>query len=328
MRHFLSLVLVLLALPAAAVPPQVAGCDVFPTGNIWNTTVDHLPAHPQSDLWVQTIGAGAGVHPDFGTVFMGGIIGFPFVDVQGSQPLVPITFDEPDESDPGPYPIPPDVPIEGGSDHHVLVVDRDACVLYELFDAATSNGGASWTAFSGAVFDLGSHQLRPDTWTSADAAGLPILPGLVRYDEVVTEGEIRHAIRFTAPQTRNEYVWPARHQASALSGPQFPPMGARFRLRGDFDASGLSAEAQVVVRALKRYGMMLADNGSSWFISGEHDLRWDDDALADLHQIHGSDFLAVDATVMMVDPDSGLANLLFGDGFESGDLSAWSGSLP
>jgi hypothetical protein len=184
-----------------------------------------------------------------------------------------------------------------------LVLERDSCVLYELYAAYPQPDG-SWHAGSGAIFDLNSHTLRPETWTSADAAGLPILPGLVRYDEVA-EGEIRHAVRVTAPQTRKAYVWPARHYASSLTGMQYPPMGQRFRLRADFDVSGFSPEVQVILRALKTYGMILADNGASWFISGAPDERWDNDALHELHQVHGSDFEAVNVSSLMVDFDSG-----------------------
>jgi PKD repeat protein len=294
-------------------PPQVAECDVFPVDNIWNTPIDTLPLDPNSAAYVATIGAGAYVHADFGSgewpPGSGSPIGIPYVDVPGTQPRVPVTFDYDDESDPGPYPIPPDAPIEGGpdsdGDRHVLVVDRDSCILYELFYARPQPDG-SWKAGSGAIFDLGSHALRPDGWTSADAAGLPILPGLVRYDEV-TSGEIRHAVRFTAPDTRRAYVWPARHYASSHTYLQYPPMGQRFRLRSDFDISGFSPEVQVILQALKAYGMMLADNGSAWFISGAPDERWDNDALHELHQVHGSDFEAVDVSSLMVDPNTGQA---------------------
>jgi hypothetical protein len=195
------------------------------------------------------------------------------------------------------------VRVAPGTDRHVLVLDRDTCILYELFYAFPQPGG-SWEAGSGAIFDLSSHALRPAGWTSADAAGLPILPGLVGYEKVAA-GEIRHALRFTAPQTRRAYVWPARHYASNLTGEQYPPMGQRFRLRAGFDVSGFSAEVQVILRALKTYGMILADNGSSWFISGVPDERWDNDALHELHDVKGSDFEAVDTSSLMVDPDSG-----------------------
>jgi uncharacterized membrane protein YgcG len=200
--------------------------------------------------------------------------------------------------------------IEGGSqsagDRHVLVLDRDSCILYELFSAYPQQNG-TWQTGSGAVYDLNSNALRPAGWTSADAAGLPILPGLVRYDEVAA-GEIRHALRFTAPQTRSDYVWPARHEASSLTGEQIPPMGQRFRLKAGFDISRFSAPVRVILQAMKTYGLILADNGSAWYISGAPDSRWDNDMLvSELAQVKGSDFEAVDVSPLMVDPDSGLA---------------------
>jgi hypothetical protein len=304
-------------LPVVASPtggPTLAGCPVFPADHIWNVPVDSLPVDPNSDAFVNTIGANKIVHADFGSgVWPPGStspIGIPYTTVPGSQPLVPITFDYDDESDPGPYPIPPDAPIEGGpdgdGDRHVLVLERDNCVLYELFYAYPQNGGASWTAGSGAIFDLTGYALRPAGWTSADAAGLAILPGLVRYDEVAA-GAIHHALRFTAPQTRRAYVWPARHYASNLTGPQYPPMGQRFRLKASFDLSGFSPEVQVILQALKSYGMMLADNGSAWYISGAPDPRWDNDVLHELDAVTGADFEAVDVSSLMIDPDSGQA---------------------
>jgi hypothetical protein len=286
----------------------LAGCDLFPADNIWNTPVDTLPVHPNSDIFIATIGANRNVHPDFGSgLWEGGPIGIPYVDVPGDQARVAVSFTYDDESDPGPYPIPTDAPIEGGpasdGDRHVLVVERENCILYELFYAFPQADG-SWQAGSGAIFDLNSHLLRPAGWTSADAAGLPILPGLVRYDEVAG-GEINHALRFTAPQTRREYVWPARHFASNLTGEQYPPMGQRFRLRANFDISGFAPPVQVILRALKKYGMILADNGSAWYISGAPDDRWDNDVLRQLRQVRGSDFEAVDVSSLMVEPDSG-----------------------
>jgi len=293
---------------ASGESPQVAECAVFPADNVWNTPVDTLPVDANSDAYIATIGADAHVHADFGSgTWEGGPIGIPYVDVPGTQPFVDVTFDYTDESDAGPYPIPPAAPIEGGpesdGDRHVLVVDRDNCILYELFHAFPQPDG-SWEAGSGAIFDLGSHALRPAGWTSADAAGLPILPGLARYDEVA-EGEIRHALRFTSSSTRRAYVWPARHFAPYHEEPSSPPMGQRFRLRADFDISDFSPEVQVILKALKKYGMILADNGSSWYISGAPDERWDNDALHELHQVKGSDFEAVDVSSLMVDPDSG-----------------------
>ena len=293
--------------------PQVAGCAVFPADHIWNVPIDALPVDVNSAAYVATIGAGEYVHADFGSgewpPGSGAPIGIPCVDVPGSQPQVPVTFDYADESDPGPYPIPTSAPIEGGpdseDDRHVLVVDRDDCVLYELYYAFPQPDG-SWQAGSGAIFDLKGYTLRPAGWTSADAAGLPILPGLVRYDEVA-QGEIRHALRFTAPQTRRAYIWPARHYASDLTEAQYPAMGQRFRLRADFDVSGFSPPVQVILRALKTYGMILADNGAPWYISGVPDERWSNDVLHELHQVHGSDFEAVDASSLMMDADSGQA---------------------
>jgi hypothetical protein len=295
--------------------PDVAGCRVFPADNAWNTPVDALPVDANSDAYVAAIGADAYLHADFGSgewpPGSGSPIGIPYVDVPGTQATVPVSFTYEDESDPGPYPIPPDSPIEGGpdsdGDRHVLILDRDSCKLYELFYARPRDGGRFWEAGSGAIFDLSSHTLRPETWTSADAAGLPILPGLVRYDEVAA-GEIRHAIRFTALRTRRGYVWPARHFASDLTGEQYPPMGQRFRLRADVDISDFSTEVQVILRALKTYGMMLADNGAPWFISGVPDERWDNDVLHELHRIRGSAFEAVDVSSLMLDPDSGQAS--------------------
>jgi len=298
----------------AAQPPVLAGCDVFPPDNIWNVRVDGLPVHPASDAYVAAIGVDSPMHPDFGSgefpAGSGAPIGIPWIAVPASQPRVPVSFDFADESDPGPYPIPPDPPIEGGTDatgdRHVLVLERHRCRLYELFDAAP-DGAGGWRAGSGAVFDLTSNRLRPAGWTSADAAGLPILPGLVRWEEVAA-GEIRHALRFTAPRTRRAFVWPARHFASDATDPDLPPMGQRFRLRGDFDLSGFTPRLQVILRALQRYGMMLADNGSPWFLSGAPDERWDNDELRQLRRLRGADFEAVDVSSLEVEPDSGITS--------------------
>ena len=294
---------------AAAAPPTLAGCPVFPADHVWNVAVDTLPADANSAAYVATIGTGSYVHPDFGTVYAGAPNGIPYVVVDATQPPVAVTFDYDDESDPGPYPIPPTAPIEGGpqsgGDRHVLVVDRAACRLYELF-AAYPNGNGSWHAGSGAVYDLRGYALRPSTWTSADAAGLPMLPGLVRYDEVAA-GEIAHALRFTAPQTRNAFIWPARHEASSLTGSAYPPMGQRFRMKASVDISKFGPNVQVILRALKKYGMFLADNGSSWYLSGAPDPRWSDDELHQIQQLHGSDFEAVDETSLIVDANSARA---------------------
>src|SRR5512134_1780472 len=261
----------------AASAAMVGGCAMFPSNNIWNTPVDTLPVHARSDQWVNTIGRNTGFHMDFGSgTWDGGPIGIPYNIVGTGVPKVTVSFYYPSESDAGPYPIPSNPLIEHGSDHHILIVDSSTCTLYELFDVSYSGG--SWRAGSGAIWNLNSNALRQDTWTSADAAGLPILAGLVRYDEV-TSGEIRHALRFTAPQTRRAFVWPARHFASSLTGLSYPPMGQRFRLKAGVDISGFSTEVQVVLRALKAYGMFLADNGSAWYLSGVPDPRWNNDLL-------------------------------------------------
>lgn len=296
----------------AAAPQNSSGttCPVFPPDHIWNTRVDNMPLHPLSDEYVASIGLNDNLHPDFGSgLYMGSPIGIPFVEVDGSQPLVPINYtDYGDESDPGPFPVPPDAPIEGGpssdGDRHVLVIDDDNCMLYELFYAFPIGGGTSWNASSGAMYDLNGYALRPDGWTSADAAGLPIFPGLVRYDEVEA-GSINHAIRFTAAQTQRAYVWPARHFASSITDINVPPMGQRFRLKASFNISTFHPDVQVILQAMKTYGIILADNGSDWFISGAPDERWDNDVLNEIKSIAGSNFEAVDVSPLQLHPDSG-----------------------
>lgn len=288
---------------------MIGGCPVLPANNIWNTPVDTLPVLSNSTTMVNTIGASRGFHADFGSgTWEGGPIGIPFITVRGSQAKFPATFLYSSESDRGPYAVPLNAPIEGGSngtgDRHTLALDTDNCILYELYRAFPQS--SSWTADSGAIFDLRSNALRPLTWTSGDAAGLPILPGLVNYDEILT-GEIKHAIRFTVPQTRREYVWPARHYASSLTGTQYPRMGERFRLKANFDISGFPADVQIILRAMKKYGIILADNGSAWYISGKPDSRWNNNNLRTLQQLTGSNFEAVDATVLRIDPNSGAA---------------------
>ena len=228
---------------ASAQGPTIGKCSVLPADNIWNTPVDQLTVSTSSSTWVTTIGSTKTVHADFGSgLYNGAPIGIPYVTVPGTQTKYPASFTYADESDPGPYAIPLDAPIEGGAqstgDRHALAVDTDNCVLYELYAAYPQAG--SWSAGAGAIFNLLSNALRPSGWTSTDAAGLPIFPGLMRYDEIAA-GEIRHAIRFTVPQTQRAFVWPARHYASSLTGTQYPPMGARFRLRAGFDISGFSA---------------------------------------------------------------------------------------
>ncbi|CAN5642291.1 hypothetical protein BH23CHL8_BH23CHL8_23690 [soil metagenome] len=270
--------------------PKVAGCRIFPDDNVWNRRVDGLPVHPESEVLKASIGLTAHLHPDFGS-YSG--YGIPWNVVRRSTPRSEVTFRWPGESDKGPYPIPAGPRIEGGSDRHILMVDRDRCRLFELF-AAERHGGA-WHAGSGAIWDLGSNRLRPRGWTSADAAGLPILPGLARYREVAA-GSIRHALRFTAPVTRRAYVYPARHFASDHTDPELPPMGLRVRLKASVDISGFPRQARVVLRALQRYGMILADNGSPWYVTGAPHPRWDDDALHTLHEVKGTDFEVVDTS--------------------------------
>ena len=297
----------------SGVTPTVGGCAVLPADNIWNTPIDTLPVDAHSADYISTIGASTGLHPDFGSgTWEGGPIGIPFTDVPSDQALVPMSFDYATQSDPGPYPIPPDAPIEGGSessgDRHVLVVQQDVCKLYETWSSWPQADG-SWEAGSGAVFELTSNVLRPAGWTSADAAGLPILPGLVRYDEVAN-GSINHAIRFTANLTQHAYVWPARHYASDSTDVTRPPMGQRFRLKSSFNISSFSPQVQVILKALKTYGLMLADNGSSWFITGAPDERWDNDVLSELAGVHGHDFEAVNVSSLMLALDSGQVRTL------------------
>jgi hypothetical protein len=284
--------------PLPAVP-----CQFFPSDNVWNADISALPVDGRSTDYVNSIGATLVLHPDFGTRK----IGIPYAVAMPMQAPVPISFSPyGDESDPGPYPVPPDAPIEAGSDRHVLVVQAGTCKLYELFDARRRHGGRNWTAGSGAFWDLGSNALRTADWTSADAAGLPILPGLVRYDEVAS-GAITHALRFTVPRTQAAYVWPARHMASSDTSPALPPMGVRFRLKASVDVSAFSPTNKVILTALQRYGMFVADNGGAWFLSGAPDPRWNNDDLHLLDGIHGTDFEAVDESGLIVDPDSGQA---------------------
>jgi hypothetical protein len=270
---------------------SLAGQRPFPDDNIWNTSVTHVPVDPSSAKYIASIGANRPLHPDFGANWHGGPFGIPYVVVPGSTPRVPLAFTYADESDRDWYPIPPNPPIERGDDSHVIVIDRDNWRLFEVFGARLQ--GDIWRGGSGAVFDLSSNALRPAGYTSADAAGLPIFPGLVRYDEVVERKEIRHALRFTATRTQRAYCFPARHHASKSDDPSLPPMGLRVRLKRSFDLSSYPPQAQVVLRALKEYGMILADNGGDWFISGAPDSRWNDGELNTLKRVKGSDFEAV-----------------------------------
>jgi hypothetical protein len=288
--------------PAPAPPPGPSGtgdqngtlgtCPVFPADNAWNRDVSALPTATNSSNYLASIAASGGnqfLHVDFGG---GGAYGIPYVTVPGTQTPVAVTFTAyGDESDPGPYPIPLGAPIEGGSDRHVLAVDRDHCKLYELYAAVAS--GDHWEADSGAVFDLRSDALRPEGWTSADAAGLPIFPGLVRYDELAA-GHIDHALRFTLARTQRAYLHPATHFASSTTDPNVPPMGLRLRLKASFDVSAYHGQARVVLDALKKYGMIVADNGSNWFVSGAADARFDDTDLNQVKSVPGSAFEVVD----------------------------------
>ena len=283
---------------AAAAAPRIAGCPVFPATSAWNTRVDRLPIARDSARLIASIGLDRGLHPDFGAARWEGFpIGIPITVVTSTTPRSAVVFDYADESDRVRYPIPAGVGIEGDpagdGDRHALLVDRSACRLYELY--ALRREGGRWTAGSGAVWDLRSNRQRPAGWTSADAAGLPILPGLARYEEVKA-GAIEHALRFTAPRTRRAYVPPARHHAGASDDPALPPMGLRVRLRASYPVASLPPQARIVALALQRYGMLLADNGSPWYITGAPDRRWDDDDLRALKAITGADLEVVGAT--------------------------------
>lgn len=276
--------------------PTIGTCSIFPADNPWNQDVSMLPVHADSDTFIASIGRDDHVHPDFGTEWEGAPIGIPFITVVATQPEVPIVFTAyGDESDPGPYPIPLGAPIEGGpdsdGDRHVLAVDIADCRLYEMYRAFPGSG--AWNVDSGAVFDLATNDEHPYTFTSADAAGLPIFPGLVRYDEIMLQGELLHAVRFTVSRSRRALIAPARHHAGASDDPSLPPMGLRLRMKQSYDCGEFSQPARVICAGLKRYGLLLADNGSDWYLSGAPDPRWDDDALGDLKQITGDAFEAV-----------------------------------
>ena len=280
--------------------PAAPRCTVFPKSNPWNRRVDRLPVAANSAEIISSIGTERGLHPDFGSgLWEGAPIGIP-ITVVGRRTLKSrVSFEYADESDRGPYPIPRGVPIEGGyrsdGDRHALIVDRDSCKLYELF--ALYPRGRGWRAGSGAIWNLRSNRLRPAGWTSADAAGLPILPGLARYDEV-RRGVIDHALRFTVRRTRRAYVHPARHFASNSDDPSLPPMGLRVRLKASFDVSGYPRQARVVLTALKRYGMLVSDNGSDWYITGSPNPGWRNDDLRTLGRVKGSEFEVVDTRAL------------------------------
>ena len=295
-QRLLTLGIVVLALGGAASAsrlPQAPACPVFPASSPWNQRVDKLPVASGSARIVASIGLADNLHADFGSgLYEGRPIGIPITVVRGTQRKVRVAFEYADESDKGPYPIPANVAIEGGSaadgDRHALIVDRDRCKLYELFALYPASGGG-WRAGSGAIFDLRSNKLRPAGWTSADAAGLPILPGLARYEEVA-RGRIDHALRFTVERTRRAYVFPARHFASDLTDPSLPPMGLRLRLKRSYPLAGFPRQARIVLQALKNYGMIVADNGSDWFISGTPHPKWSNDQLHTLQEVPGSAF--------------------------------------
>lgn len=296
-----------LAQPRKALSADLPGtsCAVFPADNWWNTPIASLPVHGRSDAWMSSMRPERDLHPDFGPAFGAHPVdyGIPITVVDSTHPKVQVKFEFDEDSDHVGYPLGDGTLIEGGSDRHTVVVDKDSCRLFETW--ATERSGNAWSAGSGATWDLGSNALRPNGWTSADAAGLPILPGLLRYDEIVS-GSINHAIRFTTQVTDRSYLWPARHHAGAVSNPNVPPMGARFRLRASFPISNFSSQAQVVLTAMKKYGMVLADNGGAWFFQGQRDPRWADelDLLDEFKDIPAIAFEAVDTSSLMIDPDS------------------------
>ncbi len=284
------------AAATAARLPQAPGCPVFPASSPWNQRVDTLPVAAGSARLVASIGTDDSLHADFGSgLWEGGPIGIPITVVRGTQAKSRVAFEYADESDKGPYPIPRNVAIEGGrssdGDRHALIVDRDRCALYELF-ALHPTAGGGWRAGSGAIFDLRSNKLRPAGWTSADAAGLPILPGLARYEDVA-RGRIDHALRFTVQRSRRAYVFPARHFASDSTDPSLPPMGLRLRLKKGYPIAGFPPQARIVLQALKDYGMIVADNGSDWFVSGAPHRKWSNAELRTLHEVPGSAFEVV-----------------------------------
>lgn len=292
--------------PTPTTPPSASTCTlgdfaslggrrIFPADNAWNTDISNYPVHPNSANYIKNMNPANPIHPDFGTFWEGQPIGQAYRVVPGNQTKVPVTFTYKSESDVGPYPFANDIPIEHGAtstgDRHVIAVDCDNGKLYETFNTFNTAGG--WKADSGAIFDMNSNALRPAGWTSADAAGLPIFPGLVRYDEVVERGEILHAIRFTVARTQNAYIPPARHAAGSTTDTNFPPMGLRVRLKASFDITPYPPHVQVILRALKRFGMILADNGTDWMIGGAHHPSWDDNELHAIKTVHGSDFEVV-----------------------------------
>ena len=290
--------------------PGAPSCPMFPANNVWNTTITRLPVNAHNGAWLTAMSASStNLHPDFGPSGDPSVpYGIPFVVVSPTHPLVRVSFDYADESDRGPYPFGATTPIEGGQassgDRHAIMVNPKTCRLYELYNAHFASSGA--TAGSGAIWNLKSNKLRPAGWTSADAAGLPILPGLLTYSEVLS-GKVTHAIRMTATTTDTAYIWPARHEAGSRNDPSLPPMGARFRLKSNFDISRFSKHAQVILRAMQRYGMILADNGSNWYFQGAADPRWPIALLDELKSVPASAFQAVDESSLEIAPNSGAA---------------------
>ena len=285
----------------------VAGCRVFPANNWWNTDISTMPVHARSDAWLRHMSPRSELHPDFGRAYGEQPVpyGIPITVVRGDHRKVDVRFQYAGESDRVRYPLGKDTKIEGGrrahGDRHAIIVDKSKCKLYETWNTRERNG--RWTAGSGAVWSLKSNALRRDGWTSADAAGLPILPGLLRWREV-KRGHVNHAIRFTTDVTDNRYLWPARHEAGSVHNRNYPPMGARFRLKATFDMSSYSPKARVVLRAMQTYGLVLADNGSPWYFQGEASGKWPSGLISDLKRIPARAFVAVDTSSLMVDRDS------------------------
>jgi len=287
-----------LAAPTVAAPIPGTNCPTFLANSWWHADVSRLPVHARSRQWLSHMSPASRLHPDFGPPSYG----IPITVVASSHPKVSVRFDYPDESDRVGYPLGPDTRLEGGGDRHAIIVDRNTCRLYETFD--TRRAGSQWLAGSGATWSLRSNALRPDTWTSADAAGLPILPGLLRVDEVLA-GNIDHAIRFTTDVTDRRYLWPARHQAGGVNDPTYPPMGARFRLKASYAiAAGLRSDTKAVLRAFKKYGIVLADNGSPWFFQGSVDRRWSPAMIEELKRVPASAFEAVDTSSLKISNNS------------------------
>lgn len=292
----------------APAPGTIAGttCSEFPADNWWHADVSALPVHARSSQWLSRMSPGDDLHPDFGPSFGDGPnYGIPITVVGARHRKVPVRFEYASESDQVRYPLGADTKIEGGpgsdGDRHAIIVDKGKCRLYEIY--ATRKTGSGWRGGSGAVWSLTSNKLRREGWTSADAAGLPILPGLLRWTEV-RDNQIDHAIRFTTDITSSHHLWPARHDAGSRSSLAYPPMGARFRLKAGWSAEGLSVEAQRVVAAMKKYGMVLADNGSPWFFQGEQNAAWPEQLIEDLKTIPASAFVAVDTSSLQVSPNS------------------------